>query len=244
MKVILRQKNLWFLGILFIIGTLISPIGCSEADSLGDKAPDEVLLETSPTWENSVKDLVQMKCALCHTVPPNDLTPDNAPADLDLRFYEGTEGKRGANILGSWINAGILDGPVNETPQMPLNYSTPLTHQEIEGLKTWVSLGLPEKEDELSSDPANTSDEGSADDAVTFSGNPDNGKTLYTSICATCHGSTGKGGRGPSLNQCSVCGKETDLMSKIETFMPPTNPTSCDADCAKDVAAYVLDAFN
>ena len=130
-------------GIILSLGMTL--IACSEADTLAGEEPDEVVITGTPTWENGVKKLVGLKCATCHTVPPNDLTPDNAPQNLNLNEYSGNENYLGATTLGFWISAGILETKLGTVRQMPLDYATPLTQKEKDALKTWADLGVPEK---------------------------------------------------------------------------------------------------
>jgi len=119
-------------------------VGCSQADTLGGEAPDEVVITGTPSWENGIKRLVGLKCATCHTVPANELTPNNAPDYLNLKEYSNSEDLLGAETLGVWINSGILEKDFGNVRQMPLEYATPLTQGEIDALQTWVDLGLPE----------------------------------------------------------------------------------------------------
>ena len=133
----------WFFrGVILTLG--IAVIGCSQADTLGGEEPDEVVITGTPTWENGIKRLVGLKCAICHTVPHNDLTPDNAPENLNLKEYSGSDNNLGAETLGFWISAGILEKELESVRQMPLEYATPLTEGEIEALQTWAELGVPE----------------------------------------------------------------------------------------------------
>ncbi len=57
-------------------------------------------------------------------------------------------------------------------------------------------------------------------------------------LCASCHGTLGEGGIGPSL-----AGTELDrdaLIVAIETRMPPNDPTLCEGACAERMADAVL----
>jgi len=117
---------------------------CSEADSKGGEPVEEVVITGVPSWSNGIGTLINKKCAHCHTVPSNELTPNNSPTDLDLRTFEGGNGVRAANSLDSWIALGILSQDIGNIRRMPLDYSTPLTEREIGYLQTWQQLGLPE----------------------------------------------------------------------------------------------------
>jgi Cytochrome c, mono- and diheme variants len=72
------------------------------------------------------------------------------------------------------------------------------------------------------------------------------GKALYEQHCATCHGinGDGQGALFEGLIGCNFCNNTTQLASKIETTMPPQDPTICGTDCAAAVAFYVMEQFN
>ena len=131
------------LGFLLICCSFLL-LGCSEADTLGDEPPTEIVIEGTPTWRNGIGELVELKCASCHQVPASSYTPEGTPATLDLRNY-GTAGSvRGGDSLEVWINAGILEQKLGGIRKMPLEYATPLTDLEITYLKDWASSGSPE----------------------------------------------------------------------------------------------------
>ena len=110
---------------------------CSDADTLGDEPPVEVVISGSLTYDNGVDELLRVKCGYCHAYPKPELAPDNIIEDLDLTVYasrlENDRAIRGADSIGTWIHEGILEGPVtnfdatSNPRQMPLNYGTPLT---------------------------------------------------------------------------------------------------------------------
>ena len=132
---------------LFVLGFTMLLMSCSEADTLGDEPPDEIVIEGTPTWENGIGELVEMKCASCHQVPASSYTPEGTPLDLDLRYYKPSVG-RGADSLRFWIGdnetEGILEKQLGGIRKMPLEYATPLTDREISYLKIWANNGAPE----------------------------------------------------------------------------------------------------
>jgi len=68
------------------------------------------------------------------------------------------------------------------------------------------------------------------------------GKAFYIELCAGCHGLDGKGTLdGPAFVLPLI---ENQLITAIETTMPPTLPTTCNADCAIEVTRYMMDTFN
>lgn len=72
------------------------------------------------------------------------------------------------------------------------------------------------------------------------------GRALFLDQCTACHGSEGQGGRGPSLRStasCASCADYDGLWRFIEDSMPQNNAALCQRDCARDVAAYILNGF-
>jgi hypothetical protein len=129
---------------LFVLGFSLLLMSCSEADTLGDEPPDEIVIEGTPTWRNGIGELVELKCASCHQVPASSYTPEGTPATLDLRQYVTAGSFQGGDKLGIWITAGILEKQLGGIRKMPLEYATPLTDREITYLKDWASSGSPE----------------------------------------------------------------------------------------------------
>lgn len=64
------------------------------------------------------------------------------------------------------------------------------------------------------------------------------GAALYKEMCASCHGGAGEGGLGPRLNPWTKGLHE--LVDVIDRTMPKQDPSTCDAECAQDIAAYIL----
>ncbi|MEL0279068.1 MAG: hypothetical protein VXB67_15550 [Deltaproteobacteria bacterium] len=131
------------LGFLLICCSFLL-LACSEADTLGDEPPTEIVIEGTPTWRNGIGELVELKCASCHQVPASSYTPGGTPATLDLRHYDTAGSVQGGDKLGIWIKAGILEKQLGGIRKMPLEYATPLTEREITYLKDWASSGSPE----------------------------------------------------------------------------------------------------
>ena len=132
---------------LFVLGFTMLLMSCSEADTLGDDPPDEIVIEGTPTWENGIGELVELKCASCHQVPDSSYTPHGTPENLDLRYYQPSEGQGGYSLrfwIGDNTTEGILEKPLGVTRKMPLEYATPLTDREITYLKHWANSGSPE----------------------------------------------------------------------------------------------------
>lgn len=77
------------------------------------------------------------------------------------------------------------------------------------------------------------------------------GKVLYEQQCAYCHGDEGEGAIGfPAMHtaECSTCSDGNSLTAYIDAAMPTGKgsggPRACAGDCAKQVAAYIIDDLN
>lgn len=132
---------------------------CSDADTLADEPPVEVPITGIPTYQNGIRELLDLKCGYCHAVPRPEIAPDTVPPDLDLTVYatQVVDGKviRGADSIGRYIFDGILAGEVQQyldsfepkttdkLRQMPLDYGTQLTPREVANLELWSNNGSP-----------------------------------------------------------------------------------------------------
>lgn len=228
-----------------ILGCLILSFACSDADTLGDEPPVEVSFPSNATYENSVGALLDLKCGYCHASPIPATAPNTIIPDLDLTVYatrvEDGQVIRGADSIGAWLSAGILDHdvevfadgrvfpaePINARA-MPLNYGTPITASERDGLLAWAEAGLPLDE---SSDPPG--------------GDIAAGSQLW-GLCSGCHGASGEGfeldGRiwGPSLREERVTiAKIKSMYLWSQATSGNTTPLS-DSDAA-DLRAYIHD---
>jgi hypothetical protein len=87
--------------------------------------------------------------------------------------------------------------------------------------------------------PPGTGGEGVSPDTDTGvgPGQPGDGRALYASLCASCHGASGEGGAGPALTRPYV---RDYLVDYIDASMPLGRPELCDRACAEAVADYVL----
>jgi len=225
---------------LGLLALALWTLGCSDADTLGDEPPPEIVIQGAPTWENGVAELIELKCAYCHAIPLPPLAPDDIVADLDLARYDTyttADGQviRGADAIGSWIVQGLLEQPVAafadfntgaplEAGQMPLDYGTQLTAAERTALEMWSEAGSPRN------------------DAPEPQGDADAGRNLYFN-CDFCHGANGEGLRtqdglffGPPLRRASVTVAKLKSMwlDRAQAGQPLTDQQ------AADLRAYIL----
>lgn len=73
------------------------------------------------------------------------------------------------------------------------------------------------------------------------------GKALYIEKCQGCHQENGQGGYGPALTNtftCPPCESFDRLWRRIDEFMPLRNPQDCVGDCARHIAAWILNDFS
>lgn len=76
---------------------------------------------------------------------------------------------------------------------------------------------------------------------------PTRGQALFAEKCQHCHGASGAGGYGPALTSaatCPPCQEFTMLWKRIDEFMPLRNPEACDAQCSRDIAAWISNGFS
>jgi mono/diheme cytochrome c family protein len=217
----------------------VASAACSESDTLGGERPPEVLLPAAPTYEDGVKALLDLKCAYCHVAGSGRLEPDDAPDDLDLETYETTllaDGTvmRGADSIGRWIFDGMLRHDIDDYEggtirQMPLDYGTQLTDDEIAGLARWSARGAPRD----GSPPP-------------VGGDPVRGEALYQDpgpapafeSCVGCHAlGGGVTGRGPDVRRAAVTVPKLREMWLTKLGFTTALGT---AD-ALDLRAYMLD---
>lgn len=69
------------------------------------------------------------------------------------------------------------------------------------------------------------------------------GEAIYASLCKSCHGARGEGGRGPNLRDLHLRYDEPRLVRYIDEKMPLGEPEKCDGDCPGDVEAYIWATF-
>lgn len=73
------------------------------------------------------------------------------------------------------------------------------------------------------------------------------GRDLFIEKCQGCHAENGGGAYGPALNNtisCPPCETFDRLWRRIDDVMPLRNPQACDADCSRQIAAWILNGFS
>ena len=222
-------------GGLLLALTILWQWQCSDADSLADEPPVEVVIQGEPTWENGIGELVRLKCGYCHAVPKPAIAPDVIVDDMDLNSYEtavvdGTV-VRGGDSIGRWIYEGILDQPVlkfddtSDPRQMPLDYGTQLTEREKLYLENWSNAGSPR--------------DGSGQPPL---GEPINGSRLYfEGSCQECHSF----GSGFEIEEGLFLGPEfrpeAVTVEKIRSmWLYHVAPEPLAIQAASDIRAFIL----
>jgi mono/diheme cytochrome c family protein len=109
--------------------------GCLQAGTRGGEPPDEVQVGSPPTWDNGMKELMALKCAVCHQVPLPKSAPNETSTDYDLRFQHATKGGEG-EAAGAADVLGDLQDAVREG-LMPPQFATPLTDAETQSILDW-----------------------------------------------------------------------------------------------------------
>ena len=104
-------------------------LGCSRAETLADLKPAPVdISASSPTWQNGIAQLVKERCASCHAEKKTEFVPESTPL-LDFNIETEFRSVRKRSL------SRILD---TDNP-MPPTYADPLSTDEIEFLKKYLS---------------------------------------------------------------------------------------------------------
>jgi len=210
----LRAVLLWLLLAFLALG------GCSKATTLGDAPADHAAISGTPTWDNGIAGLMELKCAVCHQVPRLASSPKNVPPDLDLREQTSSGTVRGAEDIAAQIKLGVLRKAVvySESPPfianvsiqpMPPPFATPLYADEITALETWAG-------DVVAAEQASASPALPGANSMTAA----DGAVLFTRFCQGCHGIDGAGGRV----QFSLQGNGPDAGPYFASQILSTNP--------------------
>lgn len=125
------MKQLYPLGIVALVIVLVlGSISCasnSEEDLYGIELCDT----TNVSWENNIRDILQVNCVPCHNpdLHYNDVRHDTYTEELKV------------------VNDGRLRGVVNHRPGYPqMPYQLPqLPECEREQINLWLDKGAPEK---------------------------------------------------------------------------------------------------
>jgi len=166
-------RSLLLFGLPALLG------GCVQADTLGGAPADTVQIAGTPTWDNGIAALMELKCAVCHSQPRPEISPRNTPADLDLTRRSASGTTRGAEDISAQVVAGVLRQDVLIFVHMPPRQATPLGDGERSALETWAAAVQPPD--------------------VGGGTAPKDGAVLFTRYCQGCHGLNGVGRLGPNI---------------------------------------------
>ena len=114
---------------VILFGALAFAAGCADSFAV----PDSASVPDKPTWENSVKRVMDNHCNNCHGAHPNH----GAPRDFRLDSYLGDSQTPGARDMAGDIVATVKDGSM--PPESPLG------PHDTEILQRWLDQGTPEK---------------------------------------------------------------------------------------------------
>jgi uncharacterized membrane protein len=108
-------------------------LSCTKSYDLGDSEQVNVKITdaelATPTWSSPVYQIVEAKCATCHTRFRDQFVPANTPSDLDDLLDE--------NFFNANRNE-VWDRIIDSENPMPPTFSTPLTLREKEALKNYI----------------------------------------------------------------------------------------------------------
>ncbi|HEX7928034.1 MAG TPA: cytochrome c [bacterium] len=161
-------------GLGWALALCLALASCSQAVSLGDEPPDTVEITGTPTWDNGIRALMDLKCAVCHTQPLPAVAPGNTPRDMNLAQQDRSGTTRGALQSVDFIQAGLLTTDIAVFPRMPPEFATPLAASEETALQDWA----------LATPPPDIGGSTAAAD----------GLVLYAAHCQGCHEVRGSGG--------------------------------------------------
>ena len=230
---------------LCLLACVLMLTGCMDASTKGGEAADHIIISGTPTWSNGISKLMTAKCAVCHQVPRLASSPQNVPADLDLRYETSTGMLRASEDIAAQITLGILRHSIDYRPgtvtvsTMPLRFGTALYTDEINALETWaVTVVNAEK----------------AYTSPVLSGNAvADGALLYKRNCQSCHGMYGAGGlvqrpvqRVTAVQIANAILTTTNPMNSWPVLVqfanqctPIPSPTDCSGSQLSKIVAYL-----
>ncbi|MEN9826155.1 MAG: Cytochrome oxidase, cbb3-type, subunit [Pseudomonadota bacterium] len=134
----------------------------------------------NPLWNEGISELVEKKCATCHTSANPWYKPQNVPElanaqnpAFGLNFISQEAFFDGLNSLLPLVKKCIESTCGKDNIPMPPNYATPLNASEKKALLAYITPKLPVVASNLSDS--------------------------FKSSCGGCHGSDGKSGYAPKL---------------------------------------------
>ncbi len=195
-----------FLEILSIATFSFLMAGCAAYD-LGNEGkkifpPNNV---ENPIWEDNIKNIVEFKCASCHTPKEPWYKPKNTPAfknaenpnfsleNISLQAFFDEKNQEMMRKVKLCIESvcGVDGVP------MPPKFATPLDEKEKQGLLNFVSKFIVKGESKLSN--------------------------FFQSKCATCHGDDGKA-KSASTGNKKIGESQSDTFEKYQNTYKTINP--------------------
>ncbi|MEN9528681.1 MAG: hypothetical protein RI932_554 [Pseudomonadota bacterium] len=175
----------------------------------------------NPVWEDNIKNIVEFKCASCHTPKEPWYKPKNTPAfrnaenpnfSLENIALQAFFDEKNQDLMRK-VKQCLESVCGLEAVPMPPKYATPLDPQEKQGLLNYVSKYIVRAPSTLS--------------------------TFFQSKCATCHGDDGKS-KSASTGNKSIGESQSDTFAKFQNAyktlapMPSYSTGYTDADALSD----------
>lgn len=122
---------------LIIALFLISSSGCDDTITVND-LDNKVIPESDVSFSEHIYPVLQVKCATsgCHNGP-------NSQGGIDLSTWAGTTADPNVVFPGYPDNSSLvwtIEGLAGFPPMPPIGYR-PLTLNQIQGIRTWITEG-------------------------------------------------------------------------------------------------------
>lgn len=146
-----------------------------------------------------------------------------------------------ANASSSAHSEGPVDNPDNPSSDSHQSASSSAAEQASSAASSVSSAESSQGSPDSSSQ---SSTQSSAASSAAPTGDPIQGQSHYSANCANCHGDNGEGffhldaSKEIYLHSTSTTGQT--LSDYIQDWMPEGSPGNCGAECAQNVAAYIL----
>jgi len=193
-----KKSMLRILEITFISSLCLLMSACAAYD-LGNEGkkvfpPENV---ENPIWEDNIKNIVEFKCASCHTPKEPWYKPKNTPPErnaenpnfsLENIALQAFFDQRNQEMMRK-VKQCIESICGKDGIPMPPKYATPLDEKEKQGLLNFVSQFIVRAPSTLSQ--------------------------FFQSKCATCHGDDGKS-KSPATSNKAIGESQSDTFAKYQ----------------------------